>query len=64
MTKFENIGTELQYTAKTIEQANARYEKSCMTCCCHGVYILGGCEQCAIKQAHKLVVAALAKEVK
>ena len=64
MTKFENIGTEMQYSAKTIEEANARYEKSCTTCCYRGVYILGGCEHCAIRQAHRLVIAALTKEGK
>lgn len=61
MTRFENIGTELQYTAKSVEEANARYEKSCTTCCYHGVYICGGCDHCAIRQVHKLVIAALAK---
>ena len=57
MTKFENIGVELQYSSKTIEESNARYEKSCMVCCCRGIYILGGCEHCAIRQTHKLVIA-------
>ena len=58
MTKFEEAGVELQYTAKTKKGADARYEKSCNICCHHGLYIK--CDHCAIRQAHKLAIAALA----
>ena len=59
MLKFEEIGVELQKTAKTVDQANRRYETSCDICASRGLYIR--CEYCHIREAHRLAVAALSE---
>ena len=55
MTKFEQIGVNMQYDAVTLKGANKAFEHSCVCCCQKGMQIK--CEQCAISAAHRLVVA-------
>ena len=55
MTKFEQVGINLQYAASTIEQANKNFEYSCNCCCNKGMRI--DCDRCAISSVHNLVVA-------
>lgn len=60
MLKFETKGVQLQETARTIQEADARFETSCDICARCGLYIK--CEQCHISGAHQLIVAALAEK--
>ena len=57
MTKFENIGTELQYAAKTTEEAKAAFENSCKLCALRNRK--AECSQCAIKEAHEFTLFGL-----
>lgn len=56
MTKFEQVGVNMQYEAPTIEIAQRKFSRSCECCCNKGMRIK--CEHCAIETAHKLVVAS------
>lgn len=54
MTKFESIGAERQYNARSKSFAVRSFENSCERCCNMGLRI--ECESCGIKYAHELVV--------
>ena len=55
MTKFGQVGVNMQYESMTKEMAQKRYSRSCECCCSRGMRIK--CEQCAISVVHQLVVA-------
>ena len=61
MTKFEQIGINYQYDARTKEEANRSFKYSCECCCNRGMHI--ECERYAIACVHNLVVASFEKEV-
>lgn len=61
MTKFEQIGINYQYDARTKEEANRSFKYSCECCCNRGMHI--ECERCAIACVHNLVVASFEQEV-
>lgn len=62
MTKFEQVGVNMQYEAETKEMATKRFSRSCECCCHKGMCIK--CDRCAIATAHQLVVASFeTKEV-
>ena len=55
MTKFEQVGVNMQYEAPTKEMAIEKFSRSC-DCCCHkGMHI--DCDRCSIAVAHQLAVA-------
>lgn len=56
MTKFEQIGVNYQYDAKSKDDANRSFAYSCKCCCQRGMRI--ECDRCAIEIAHSLVIAA------
>ena len=56
MTKFEQVGVNMQYEASTKEIAIKKFSRSCECCCNKGMQIK--CEHCAIETVHKLVVAS------
>lgn len=47
--KFEEVGIELQKTARNFRQAQARFEKSC-TLCCQRNREGDFCKECPIRQ--------------
>ena len=55
MTKFEMIGANKQYAAKTAEEAEAQFNASC-TMCCTSIRCWRKCERCAIETAHRIVM--------
>lgn len=55
MTKFEQIGINYQYDARSIEEANKSFQHSCNCCCNKGIRI--DCDKCAIAHTHALIVA-------
>lgn len=55
MTKFEQIGVNLQYDSTSKEQAKKCFKYSCDTCCYRGMHI--DCDHCAIAAVHSLIVA-------
>ena len=55
MTKFEQVGVNMQYDSATKEIANQMFSRSCECCCNKGLYIR--CDRCAIETAHRLVIA-------
>lgn len=55
MTKFEQVGVNLQYDAVSVRHANKNFKYSCDTCCSKGMRI--ECERCAIAATHAMVVA-------
>lgn len=57
MTKFEQVGINMQMSCGSIYEANRKFEYSCEVCCCRGINIQ--CDHCAIEATHKMVVAAL-----
>lgn len=63
MTKFEQIGVNMQYESATREIAQQKFSRSCECCCNKGMHI--NCDMCAIETAHNLVMATFeCKEVK
>ena len=56
MTKFEQVGMNMQYEAGTKEMAIKRFARSCECCCNKGMCIK--CDRCAIATVHQLVVAS------
>ena len=60
MTKFEQIGVNMQYEAPTKEIAIQKFSRSCECCCNKGLSIK--CDRCAIETVHKLVVASFEKQ--
>ena len=62
MTRFENIGAELQYGSQNKKAAITRLAKSCQICCQNGLRI--DCERCAIMQAHEFIMGCLSVPMK
>lgn len=60
MTKFEQVGVNMQYDSPTKELAIKKFSRSCECCCTKGVHIK--CEHCAIETVHKLVIASFESE--
>lgn len=57
MTKFEQIGVELQQEACSQEEAQKRFLTSCKICCSRGLQI--DCDKCAIAAANTITIAAI-----
>jgi hypothetical protein len=57
VTKFEQVGVELQYEASNKHEANRSFKYSCRVCCERGMRI--ECDRCAIAVTHAITVAAL-----
>lgn len=55
MTKFEQIGVNYQYDARSIYEANKAFKYSCNCCCNKGIQLK--CDGCSIAFVHNLVVA-------
>lgn len=55
MTKFEQIGINMQYDAVNKMDAMVKFERSCECCCNKGMHI--DCDHCNIAVVHALVVA-------
>lgn len=56
MTKFEQIGVNMQYEAPDKQTALQKFSRSCECCCNKGLHI--DCDRCVIETVHKLVVAS------
>lgn len=56
MTKFEQVGVNMQYDSLTKEMAIKRFTRSCECCCNKGIHI--DCDKCSIATVHQLVVAS------
>lgn len=56
MTKFEKIGVDLQYDARSKRDADNKMRYSCDCCCHRGMKI--DCDHCAIAVAHSTTIAA------
>lgn len=56
VTKFEQVGVELQYEASNKHEANRSFKYSCRVCCERGMRI--ECDRCAISVTHAITVAA------
>lgn len=54
MTRFEEIGVEIQYGAASKRKAQVSFRYSCNVCCNRGMQI--DCDRCAIACAHETVV--------
>ena len=63
MTKFEQVGVNIQYDSPTKEIAIKRFTRSCECCCNKGIHI--DCDKCSIATVHQLIVASFenSKEV-
>lgn len=61
MTKFEQVGVNMQYEALTKEIAIKKFSRSCECCCNKGIRL--ECDRCAIETVHKLVIASFETEV-
>lgn len=57
MTKFEQIGIQLQQNSVTIQEANRALAYSCGVCCNRGMRI--DCDRCGIAACHKLTISIL-----
>lgn len=57
MTKFEQIGVNIQNDCTTIEEARKAFKYSCNCCCNRGMHI--NCDRCAISQANIQTIAIL-----
>ena len=62
MTRFEEVGTDIQYSAHSKDQAVKCFKRSCELCCTKGIRI--DCDRCAIASTHNSVVEAFESKVK
>lgn len=60
MTKFEQVGVNMQYEATTKEVAIRKFSRSCECCCNKGMRI--ECNKCSIATVYQLVVASFENE--
>ena len=56
MTKFEQVGVNMQYDSATKEMAQRKFARSCECCCNKGMCI--ECDRCSIAIVHNLVIAS------
>ena len=56
MTKFEQVGINMQYDSQTKEVAIKKFSRSCECCCNKGMNI--ECDRCSIATVHQLVIAS------
>lgn len=56
MTKFEQVGVNMQYASYTKEIAQQKFSRSCECCCNRGLRI--NCDRCAIATVNQLVIAS------
>lgn len=59
MTKFEQVGVNMQYSSTTKEIAQQKFSRSCECCCNKGLRI--NCDRCAIATVNQLVIASFEK---
>lgn len=59
MTKFETIGSDRQYAAKSIEEAKCEKDISCYACVRSPRALYSDCRTCQIRLAHEYMLAAL-----
>lgn len=57
MTKFEQVGVNLQNDSVTKEEARKNFAYSCRVCCNRGMQI--HCDRCAISVCHQQTMACL-----
>lgn len=57
MTRFEQIGINYQYLARTVEEATENFARSCNICCHCSRALYNDCKRCAIEQTHNMIVA-------
>lgn len=57
LTKFENMGVELQKSSESKDEALRNFRTSCNICCYRGMHIQ--CDRCYIKAAHQQVLACI-----
>ena len=60
MTKFEQVGINMQYASTTKEIAIKKFARSCECCCNKGMCI--DCDRCSIATVHQLVIASFENE--
>ena len=60
MTKFEQVGVDLQYDAMSVRDAVTSFRYSCKVCCRRGMRI--DCDRCAIRATHDMTVAYFASD--
>ena len=60
MTKFEQVGVNMQYESATKEIAQRKFARSCECCCNKGICI--ECDRCSIAVVHNLVMACFENE--
>ena len=56
MTKFEQVGINMQYDSATKEIARHKFSRSCECCCNKGIRL--ECDRCSISTVHQLVIAS------
>ena len=56
MTKFEQVGINMQYDSATKEIAQKKFSRSCECCCNRGLQIK--CNKCSIATVHQLIIAS------
>lgn len=59
MSKFEQIGMNRQYSAKTTEEAKIEMDISCYACCHSPRAMSVDCHHCMIRLAHQYQMAIL-----
>lgn len=60
MTKFEQVGVNMQYESESKAVAVKKFSRSCDCCCSKGMNI--ECDRCSIAIVHRLVVASFERE--
>ena len=55
MTKFEQVGVNIQMSAIDKDDALKKFQYSCNVCCCKGMRI--DCDRCAIAHTHNELIA-------
>lgn len=60
MTKFEQVGVNMQYESESKTMAVKKFSRSCDCCCNKGMNI--ECDRCSIAIVHRLVVASFERE--
>ena len=62
MSKFEERGSNIQYSCSTLDECKCEFDISCYSCTHKSRSLWCNCDSCHIKQAHNYMIEKLARE--
>lgn len=56
MSRFEQKGSDIQYSCLTLDECKCEFDISCYACCHNPRALHSNCDSCHIKQAHNYMI--------